>query len=141
MLSQTNEYALRVAVNLARHDPHTLTTGELATLTGVPRGYLAKVLQQLRRADLVIAQRGARGGFRLGRAATAMTALDVVNAIDPLVVITECPLGRSDHRHQLCPLHQTLSRVGREFAHTLQTTSLADLTKDPSSGPLCQPAR
>lgn len=138
MLSQTNEYALRAAVSLARQAPRSLTTDELARLTGVPRDYLAKILQQLRRAGIVVSRRGLRGGFALARPAIELTALAVVDAIDPLPLITTCPLGRRDHSHELCPLHRTLQHAGMELAGTLGATTLAALTADPSRSPLCE---
>jgi Rrf2 family protein len=147
MLSQTNEYALRAAVTLAHHERRSLTTDQLAELTGVPRGYLAKVLQQLRRAGIVSSRRGIRGGFTLARPASELTALSVVNAIDPLPVITSCPLGRAQHRAELCPLHRTLQQAELQLAGTLAGTTLAALSGNPTSptsptnppaSPLCE---
>jgi Rrf2 family protein len=138
VLSQTNEYALRAAVSLANDDGRSLTTDELAQLTGVPRGYLAKVLQQLRRAGIVSSRRGMRGGFTLARPATELTALAVVDAIDPLPLITTCPLGRREHRDELCPLHRTLQHTGLEMARTLEETTLAALSGTPTTPPLCE---
>jgi Rrf2 family protein len=137
MLSQTNEYALRAVVSLARQAPGSLTTDELAELTDVPRGYLAKVLQQLRRAGIVVSRRGLRGGFVLVGQVDELTALDVVDAIDPLPRVTSCPLGRRGHGTDLCPLHRTLQHAGQEVERTLRATTIAALIHDPEPSPLC----
>jgi Rrf2 family protein len=138
MLSQTNEYALRAAVSLAQNDGRSLTTDALAELTGVPRGYLAKVLQQLRRSGIVASQRGLHGGFTLARPVVELTVLDIVDAIDPLPQITTCPLGRREHGAELCPLHRTLQQVDHDVERALGATTLAALVPDPAAAPLCE---
>jgi Rrf2 family protein len=107
MFSQTAEYALRAVVSLADSD-QPLTTQQLAALTQVPADYLSKVMQSLGRAGLVESQRGKNGGFKLARPASQMTILDVLNAVDPLPRIHNCPLHLKSHSRQLCPLHQRL---------------------------------
>lgn len=46
------------------------------------RGYVGKIFQDLSRAGLVRAVPGRKGGYRLARPASSMTALDVVRALD-----------------------------------------------------------
>jgi Rrf2 family nitric oxide-sensitive transcriptional repressor len=103
----------------------------------VPVGYMAKVLQNLRRAGLVKSQRGLRGGFVLGRSASEITILDVVNSVEPVPRIKQCPLGLEEHSKQLCPLHKQLDNAAALMeevfaAHTIEElviTSGSD--KDP----------
>ena len=62
MFSQTSEYALRIVVFLASLDDNPATIAQIAVATGTPEGYLAKVLRNLARANIVRSQRGLRGG-------------------------------------------------------------------------------
>ena len=55
---------------------------ELAGLQGIPVKFLEGILTQLRRAGLVVSQRGAEGGYRLGRPAEAISVADVFRALD-----------------------------------------------------------
>jgi DNA-binding IscR family transcriptional regulator len=71
-------------------------------------------------------------------AATELTALAVVDAVDPIPVVTTCPLGRRDHSPELCPLHRTLQQAGMELTRTLGATTLAALTADRSRSALCE---
>lgn len=48
----------------------------------MPPKYVENILVDLRRAGLVASQRGADGGFRLGRPASEITVADVVRATD-----------------------------------------------------------
>ena len=136
MLSQTAEYALRAIVYLADHtDPQTTT--RIAEGTQVPAGYLAKVMQHLSRAKVVHAQRGLNGGFTLERPATELTVLDVINAVDPIRRILECPMGL--HGVDLCPLHRQLDDTALAAEATFRNTTIAQLLNaPPHRRPLCK---
>ncbi|WP_199776958.1 Rrf2 family transcriptional regulator [Deinococcus sp. NW-56] len=132
MFSQTTEYALRAVVTLAGAEGQPLTTAEIAARTKVPPGYLSKVLQTLGRAGLITAARGLRGGYRLSRPAADICMLEVVNAVEPLARIRECPLGRPDHT-SLCPLHRRIDEAVAATERQLASTTLEELI-DPVPG-------
>ena len=136
MLSQTAEYALRAMVFLGDQSS-AVTTAVIAEATLVPVGYLAKVMQQLHRADLVHAQRGPHGGFSLVKPASAVTVLAVVNAVDPMQRFESCPLGL--HGINLCPLHRKLDDAAQAVEKAFGDTTIADLLNVPSQRrPLCR---
>ncbi|GAB4386478.1 MAG: Rrf2 family transcriptional regulator [Phycisphaerales bacterium] len=140
MLSQTCEYALRAMVWLAYSTDGLMPTSLLAERTGVPFNYLAKVLQSLAQADLIVGRRGVGGGYRLARPAEEISMLDVINAINPVDRITECPLGLQGHGSNLCPLHRQLDKAAKALIETFQGISLADLLDErENSRPLCDP--
>ena len=139
LFSHTSEYALRAAVHLAVHVDHPQTNQQIAEATRVPAGYLSKVLQAMGRGGLVRAQRGLGGGFTLSREPKDMTVLDVVNAVDPIGRITECPLGLKAHGTNLCPLHRRLDDALAQVEQVLGDTTLAELIETPGgSRPLCE---
>ncbi|MEX0885349.1 MAG: Rrf2 family transcriptional regulator [Phycisphaeraceae bacterium] len=140
MISHTAEYALRAMVCLADHVHAPLTSQQLADRTRVPLGYLAKIMQQLGRADLVVGQRGPNGGFSLTRPPAEISILQVVAAVDPIRRVTHCPLGLATHT-SLCPLHRSLDDAVAHIENAFSTTSLADLLDDTGNAtPLCEPA-
>lgn len=139
MLSQTAEYALRAIVILARVAPEARTNQELSELTQVPAAYLPKVMQSLRKAGLVRAQRGLGGGLRLARPADSITLLEVVNSVDPLLRIMECPLRLKQHAGRLCALHRKLDETVALAERALRESTLADMLNDlDGPSPLCQ---
>jgi Rrf2 family protein len=139
IISQTAEYALRAVVLLADSDGTAMTTQQIAEASKVPADYLSKILQNLRRAGLVIAQRGLYGGFVLSRPASDVTLLEVVNAIDPIQRITTCPLKLKSHGVNLCPLHKKLDQAIASVEKGLSTSTLQGLLRSPAtSRPLCE---
>lgn len=138
MLSQTVEYALRAAVQLASLAPESTTTSALAEVTQVPPAYLAKVLQALVKAGIVKSQRGVNGGVSLARSTESLTILDIVNATDPIQRIKTCPLELASHGTNLCPLHRRLDAALAQVEKAFRSTTLAEVLGDPSKiRPLC----
>lgn len=138
MLSQTVEYALRAVVFLAEGSPESRTNQQIAEATRVPPSYLAKVLQGLRRAGIVHSQRGIGGGSRLVRDAGDITVLDVVNAVDPILRISTCPLGLQRHVGQLCPLHRKLDDALATIETNFASTTIREMLDVSGGDPLCQ---
>ena len=138
MISQTTEYALRAVVWLAAQPDRPLTAQQIAQATRVPAGYLAKVLQGLSRAGLLHSQRGLGGGFTLARSASDLSIWQVIQAVDPMKRIKDCPLGFEAHADHLCALHQELddaiARIEKQFSRC-SIASLISETAD--SVPLC----
>ena len=97
MFSQTVDYALRAVVYLADQAPSPRTTDQIAAATRVPEAYLSKVLQELGRAHIIHSRRGHGGGMVLAKSASELTILEVVNAVEPIRRIRECPLGLAAH--------------------------------------------
>jgi len=139
MFSQTTEYALRIIVHLASLGGKPATTRQIAHATGVPEGYLSKVLQGLGRAGMISSQRGLHGGSVLKRSPEQITILDVINCVDPLPRIQSCPLGLRTHGVNLCPLHRRLDSAMAQVEKAFGESTIADLLAEPtSSTPLCE---
>lgn len=138
MFSQTVEYALRAVVYLAGQAPAARTTEDIAVTTKVPQAYLAKILQGLVQKGVVHSQRGVGGGMSLVKEPGDLTILEVVNAVDPIVRIKECPLGLVGHGVRLCPLHRRLDNALAMVEKAFRGTTLAEVLAEPtSSKPLC----
>jgi Rrf2 family protein len=128
MLTTTSKYGLRVLVALVGTEGGGYVPGDdLAERTGVPRGYLAKVLQTLGTAGLVEAVRGRGGGYRLTRSADAVRLVDAVEAFEGVRTHPACLLGvhevcSDDHP---CSAHEAFREVRALYIEFLETTSIA----------------
>lgn len=127
MLSKTAEYALRASVFLAERGPARSTTQQIAAVTQIPAGYLAKVLQNLARANLVSGQRGLNGGFSLARPPGDISLLEIVQTVGTLQRITKCPLDLPEHCESLCPLHRRLDDAIAQVEGVFREATLLDL--------------
>lgn len=85
-LSCKSEYALLALLELATHyhEGEPLQIRQIAAQQNIPDRYLEQLLANLRRCGLVRSQRGAKGGYLLGREPWKITLLDVVCCLEGL---------------------------------------------------------
>ena len=127
--SRTADYGLRAALEVARAvDGRLVSRRELSRVTGAPLSVLAQPLAALVRADVLVAQAGPRGGYRLARPAGDVSVYDVVLAIDGEGRQERCVLHEGVCSWEgACPFHPVLAAAQERFTDTLQATSLADV--------------
>jgi Rrf2 family protein len=95
-------------------------------------------MQGLGRAGLAQASRGLHGGFTLVKGPDRVTVLEVINAVDPIRRIRECPLKLTAHGLFLCPLHKRLDEALATIEAAFGKTTLAELVgPDVTVQPLC----
>jgi Rrf2 family protein len=88
-VSAKSDYALRALIEMAgRSDGRPVSAEELGRQQDIPHGFLQAILADLRRAGVVVSQRGQSGGWRLARSAEEVSVADVIRAVDgPLVSV------------------------------------------------------
>jgi len=88
-VSAKSDYALRALIEIVvRVDGKPVSAEELGKSQEIPHGFLQAILADLRRAGIVISQRGQSGGWKMAREASAVSVADVIRAVDgPLVSV------------------------------------------------------
>jgi Rrf2 family protein len=81
ILRRRGLHALKALLELAMAPAHWLSVQQLACAQGIPAPMLEQVVLQLRRAGLLEARRGRRGGYRLSRAPAAIPVAEVLRAV------------------------------------------------------------
>jgi len=131
-ISARVDYALRAMTELAvawDEDATRLEKADaLATRQGIPARFLESILGQLRKAGLVVSQRGAEGGYRLAGPPEAITVADIIRVLDgPLgAVRSEAPedavyAGPAEHLRTVWVATRAAMRS------VLENTTLADV--------------
>ena len=83
MFSAKAHYGLKAVIYLAqRNGKGPIQAKEIAVTQNVPVRYLELLLSQLKKARLINSNRGKLGGYFLARAASSITALDVITALE-----------------------------------------------------------
>lgn len=129
--TDSGKYAIRAMTNLASRPPERLpaAAAEVAEEEDIPPFYMAKVLQDLARADLLESVRGRGGGFRLRVPPEEILVLDILDAVEDIRRLTkECILGLDECNDEVsCPLHSTWKRFRESFIQRLGNMTLADM--------------
>jgi Rrf2 family protein len=74
------DYGIRALLTLA-NSTTSVTAEHLAEEQSLPPRFLGAILSDLRRAGLVVSQRGSEGGFKLARPASQISIADALRAI------------------------------------------------------------
>lgn len=127
-LSKKAYYGLRAALALQQAS-NPLSIHLLAKSESLPEEYLEKILQDLRKKDIVIAKRGITGGYSLKR--KNISAWEVIFALDgPLKVYTPTvqgvlPCEQITH----CQTNSIFRSVEQNLEKTLRKISLQSLSQ------------
>ena len=128
-LTKRGDYAVRAMLALARApEGRLLSVRRIAEEMAIPVRFLPQVMGDLAAAGLVEATTGRAGGYRLARAADAITLLDVVEAVEGdsrrrTCVLRGGPCGLDGY----CDVHDVFFAAQDAMLGTLAVARLADL--------------
>ncbi len=88
-ISKLADYACIVMMSLAKRS-ESLNANELAYSTRISLPTVRKVLKLLQQADFLNAVRGVQGGYQLKKPAGQISVLEIVEAIDGPLAMTDC---------------------------------------------------
>jgi len=129
--SKTARYAIRALVFLAdKQEDSSLNVGEMAGSLNIPAPFLGKILQELRREDLVRSSRGRGGGFALAKASEDISLYDVIACLEDMDQYEECLFGEyTCSMDRACAALCHWSSVKYHHLTFLRTHSVGDLCR------------
>jgi Rrf2 family protein len=127
-ISAKEDYAVRAVLELALAGGGPLTREQIAQAQEIPTAFLQNILMELRHAEIVEAQRGREGGFRLARPARGITVADVVRAVSgPLATIRGVRPPSVIYEPSAEPLKDVWIALRANIRAVLERVTLADL--------------
>lgn len=85
------EYAFHSLFYMVQLPEHkTIGIKQLAGLHGITETYLSKIFAKLRKAGIVRSIAGAKGGYRLGKPAAAISFWDIIEAVEGPSFLFQC---------------------------------------------------
>lgn len=137
-LTRAGEYAVRCVLYLSRKGEGELVSRqEVASRAGIPPDFLAKIVQQLAKTGIIEIVQGSKGGYRLVRPPTAVTMLDVIEAMIGEIYLNDCVARpASCANNPSCTVHRVWLRAREQLRQTLGAVSFADLLRDECCSPV-----
>ena len=126
-ISEAASLALHTMVYLAGESSAYYPAGKLAEVICVSEAHLAKVLQRLTKAGLLLSVRGPKGGFRLARKTEEITLLEFFEAIDGPYEPSECLMHDRTCGQMGCLFGDLLGNINRQVRSYLGGRSLEDV--------------
>jgi Rrf2 family protein len=119
-LSNKGRYGVRALFDIAFHnDGRPTQIKDIAAREAIPARFLEQIFQDLKRAGLVGAKRGPRGGYHLARPAGEIRLGDVVRALEGPIAIT----GRTEDSKRSADAtngQDVTDAVFRELSHRIE---------------------
>jgi Rrf2 family protein len=123
MISLKAQYGLRAIVSLALHyGKGPLQAREIANSQNVPVRYLELLLSQLRRARLVQATRGKKGGYYLTRKPNQISVMDIISAFEGSILYSQDGTAKAD---ALSHVWRNAEKLMTKHFESLKVSSLA----------------
>ena len=131
-VTKLTDYATVVLTVLAAEADAVLSASELAERAGLEPPTVSKLLKPLAQAGLVEGFRGANGGYRLARRAADIGLIEIVEAMEGPLGMTECSIhagqcGIEAH----CGVRANWRQINDVVVDALRAVTLAQLLAPP----------
>ncbi len=138
MFSNAAEYAIKACIWIANNatDKNLVKAEDLAKETQMPKAFIAKILQNLSKKQIVTSVKGPHGGFYIyNNDPESISIYSIVEAIDGNGILNSCVLGIkvcSDVKP--CPAHNKYKPIKLQLQDFLLNTNLKELAEGLKSG-------
>jgi len=128
-LTRRADYGIRAMIAIARAaTDEPLSTPRIADAMAIPIRFLPQVMADLARAGLVDSTGGRRGGYRLGRPASEISLLEIIEALEGdarrrQCVLRSAPCGRDGY----CDVHTVFAAAQDALLDRFSAARLCDL--------------
>ena len=130
-LSKKAEYGLIAIRHIAAQPGRGLVTAkEIADIYRIPYDLLAKVLQKLTKAGLIISTQGVRGGYALAGNPAEIRVSTIINAIEGVTpMIAQCMAEGPDSCivFTTCTIKSPLTKVQANIDRAFSSMTLSEI--------------
>ena len=129
-LYRQGDYAIRCIIYLCGTRDRLATKSEVAKSVSAPDLFVAKILQRLVRAGIVMSVRGVRGGFVLARDPATLSLLDVIEVTQAPLAPRPCVINpRACPYRDSCVVNPIWTKIHRWTVRELRKVTFATLAR------------
>lgn len=129
-LTTKGKYAVTAMLDLAiqENDETSLSKiSEVAYRQSIPAPYLEQIFNYLRKAEILTAERGPKGGFKLARSSKEIMIGEIINAVERNMDATQCSGEGICNDGSKCLAHNFWMEFNDSVNDFLMTKSLDDV--------------
>jgi Rrf2 family protein len=131
---QQSDYAIRCLLFLVENRGRLATKSEIAKAVDAPDLFVAKILQRLVKANVLVSVRGIHGGFSLAREPSAISLLDVLGASQASLAFRPCVLNpKACALQTTCPSRPIWVRIYENTIKELRQATFDKLSREHKS--------
>ena len=132
-LSTKGRYGLRALLDVAVHsDEELVSISSIAARENISEAYLEQLMAKLKKAGLIVSQRGAQGGYRLAKPPGQISVGDILRALEGNLDAVTCP-GLSEEGcsgAESCITKYVWQKINDSITKTVDEISLCMLVRE-----------
>ncbi len=131
-LSTRGKYALEALVFMGHEtkSEEKLSLNSISRATGISDGYLEQLFRNLKKDGIVLSKKGKYGGYYFAKPIKDITVGDVLNSVEGHLSLVRCTESETCTRQGSCLTHKLWDAAYTKITSTIDTISIATLTKD-----------
>lgn len=135
-ISKLTDYAFVVMSSMAAKPEKRQSAADLARNTHLEQPTVSKILKLLSAAGLLKSRRGANGGYLLASRPREISVVDIIEAMEGPIGITECTVHAGlCSQEASCLLQSNWRKINRAVYAALSEITLRDMTRPEESTP------
>ncbi len=138
-LTKRIDYGILILTALGRGEDTRLSAKEISETFDLSRNMVANILKALSKADLVTAERGVNGGYRLSGPAESIHLLHVIEALErPFSLLACCSEDEAPEcstTTSICSAKPIMFELNTKLRALLDSVSVADFNSPTPCGP------
>lgn len=126
----TTDYAIRIMGYLITHKNELATATEMSKELGITYQYFMKVINHLKKNDLIQSVQGCKGGYQIAPGYESLTLYDVVVKMEGEIKINRClandcfcSMNATSH----CPVHKVFEQIQEDLIISLRKHNLTEI--------------
>ena len=134
-LTSKGKYAVTAVLDLAVHerDISYAKISDVAKRQSIPAPYLEQIFSSLRKAEILNASRGPKGGFKLSRSSKDIMVGEIVTAVEKRMDATQCSGQGNCNAGSKCLAHNLWTELNENVNGFLMNKSLYDVLNSRSN--------
>ena len=130
-LSKMADYSFVLLNQMLSKAGASWSAADLAEATGLPLPTVAKLMKLMGKMEILTAQRGAAGGYRLAKDPAVVTVADIIEAVDGPISLTQCV---NEHEpdcavQNFCGMRGGWDKMNAAVKQALSTVTLKDMAQ------------
>ena len=127
-ITKIADYGFILLTHMAKQGGETLFNAkDLSATINIPLPTVSKVLKILTQGGILRSHQGSKGGYSLIRPASQITAVEILEAVEGPVAITDCSSEEGCDRN--CHVSESWQKVNGTIIGALSKLTLADMAR------------
>ena len=133
-ITRETDYAVRCVLYLSKNPDSVSDVNDISEAMGIPKTFVAKILQRLAKAGIARSTRGVKGGFKIAGNPSQLSLLHVIEAVQGPLSINLCVINeKSCVRSEYCSVHPAWIEIQHAIEKRLKQYTFGRLAREDSA--------